>query len=131
LKRRHIHLSATELETSIRFHTTLFGCKPSLQQADHAAWLLDDPPFSPANTRSAGLPDLDHPGLTVQSRHARHALTPGLTATPCCRPDEDADAVHDPQHIVWRALDDCGGTWTPTYGEVPICAPGSGCCAQP
>ena len=43
MKRMHIGLDVTDLETSIGFYSRLFGCPPTMERPRYAKWMLDDP----------------------------------------------------------------------------------------
>ncbi|MGA1189096.1 MAG: VOC family protein, partial [Pseudomonadales bacterium] len=43
MKRLHLSLNVTDLSASVAFYSHLFGHEPTLQKADYAQWLLDDP----------------------------------------------------------------------------------------
>jgi hypothetical protein len=43
MKRVHIHVSVPSLPDSIRFYSQLFGAAPSVEKADYAKWMLEDP----------------------------------------------------------------------------------------
>ena len=42
MKRFHAHVRVDDLESSVRFYSTLFGTEPTLLKADYAKWMLDD-----------------------------------------------------------------------------------------
>jgi len=43
MKRFHIHVWVPSLPDSIRFYSQLFGAAPSVEKADYAKWMLEDP----------------------------------------------------------------------------------------
>ena len=43
MKRLHVHLSVDNLDASIRFYSHLFATGPTVQKADYAKWMLEDP----------------------------------------------------------------------------------------
>ncbi len=43
MKRFHVHVSVRDLSESVRFYSSLFGALPSVEKADYAKWMLDDP----------------------------------------------------------------------------------------
>ncbi|MEM7225622.1 MAG: VOC family protein [Pseudomonadota bacterium] len=43
MKRIHIGLEVSDLESSIAFYTNLFGQAPVVREADYAKWMPDDP----------------------------------------------------------------------------------------
>ncbi len=43
MKRFHVHVSVKDLTQSIGFYSKIFGATPSVEKADYAKWMLDDP----------------------------------------------------------------------------------------
>jgi hypothetical protein len=43
MKRFHAHVRVEDLESSVRFYSTLFGTEPAVLKPDYAKWMLDDP----------------------------------------------------------------------------------------
>ena len=43
MKRFHVHLSVDNLAHNIRFYSAMFGVAPTVEKADYAKWMLDDP----------------------------------------------------------------------------------------
>ena len=43
MKRFHAHVRVNDLESSVRFYSTLFGAEPAVLKSDYAKWMLDDP----------------------------------------------------------------------------------------
>ena len=67
MKRFHAHVRVDDLESSVRFYSTLFGTEPAVLKADYAKWMLVDPPVNFAITAGSTAPGLDHLGLQVES----------------------------------------------------------------
>jgi len=67
MKRFHAHVRVGDLESSVRFYSTLFESEPAVLKADYAKWVLDDPPVNFAITAGSKVPGLDHLGLQVES----------------------------------------------------------------
>ena len=67
MKRFHAHVRVENLESSVRFYSTLFGTEPAVLKPDYAKWMLDDPRVNFAITAGATSPGLDHLGLQVES----------------------------------------------------------------
>jgi predicted enzyme related to lactoylglutathione lyase len=65
MKRFHAHVRVGDLESSVRFYSTLFGTEPAVLKADYAKWMLVDPPVNFAITAGSKVPGLDHLGLQV------------------------------------------------------------------
>src|SRR5580693_9315594 len=66
MKRFHAHVRVDDLESSVRFYSTLFGAEPTVLKPDYAKWMLDDPRVNFAIT-AGGKPGLDHLGFQVES----------------------------------------------------------------
>ncbi len=43
MKRFHAHVRVGDLESSVRFYSTLFGTEPTVLKSDYAKWMLDNP----------------------------------------------------------------------------------------
>ena len=43
MKRFHVHVHVADLDSSVRFYSTLFGEQPVVIKADYAKWMLEDP----------------------------------------------------------------------------------------
>jgi hypothetical protein len=63
MKRFHVHVGVTDLNTSIGFYSALFGAQPSTLKADYAKWMLDDPRINFAISTRSGREGVDHLGL--------------------------------------------------------------------
>ncbi len=67
MKRFHVHVHVADLDSSIRFRSTLFGEQPAVVKADYAKWMLEDPRLNFAITSGAAKPAIDHLGFQVES----------------------------------------------------------------
>src|ERR1700733_9454398 len=67
MRRFHAHVRVDDLESSVRFYSTLFGTEPAVLKPDYAKWMLDDPRVNFAITIGSAAPGLDHLGLQVES----------------------------------------------------------------
>jgi catechol 2,3-dioxygenase-like lactoylglutathione lyase family enzyme len=76
MKRFHVHVSVTDLASSIRFYSALFGAPPSVVKSDYAKWMVEDPRINFAiSKRGAGAGSgVDHLGLQVDSDDELEAL---------------------------------------------------------
>ena len=43
MKRMHIHLSVSDLDSNIKFYNTMFGIEPTILESDYAKWRLENP----------------------------------------------------------------------------------------
>ncbi len=131
MKRMHIGVTVDELERSIDFYTRLFGEPPTLQRANSAKWLLDDPLLNFAiNTTGDHRTGVDHVGIQVESNDALERMRrswddSGLTRQDqddlvCGYQHQDKSWVFDPQQVPWEVFvthgvtDDYGTNEMPT-----------------
>lgn len=125
MKRLHIHVAVADLQESIGFYSTLFGSRPSVEKADYAKWLLEDPKVNFAISQRAGVtPGLDHLGIQVESDgdlatitgrlHAADAVTLQQEGTTCCYAKSNKTWVEDPQGVRWESFHTLGDATT--YG---------------
>jgi hypothetical protein len=119
VKRFHAHVRVDDLESSVRFYSTLFGTEPAVLKADYAKWMLVDPPVNFAITAGSTAPGLDHLGLQVESDEdlaliARRLDMAGQSVlkqenAACCYARGNKGWVSDPSGISWETFR--------TYGE--------------
>ena len=68
MKRLHVHVGVDDLDSSIRFYSTLFASEPTVVKPDYAKWMLDDPrvnfAISEGNHAKKGI---EHLGIQVES----------------------------------------------------------------
>jgi extradiol dioxygenase family protein len=67
MKRFHVHVHVADLESSVKFYSTLFGEQPAVIKPDYVKWMLQDPRVNFAITAGAAEPQIDHLGLQVES----------------------------------------------------------------
>ena len=67
MKRLHVNISVTDLETSIGFYNSLFDAEPSVVKPDYAKWMLEDPRVNFAITTRGERKGLDHLGIQVEN----------------------------------------------------------------
>ena len=128
MKRFHMHVGVTDLDTSIAFYTHLFGASPSVVKTDYAKWMLEDPRVNFAiSMREGATKGIEHVGLQVEDAdelaevYARlnAANRPVLEegATTCCYAKSEKSWIADPDGVVWEAFLTSGGSTT--YGGSP------------
>ena len=115
MKRMHVHVGVADLDSSIRFHSTLFGAQPSVAKHDYAKWMLDDPRVNFAI--SAGhhaAKGIEHLGIQVEDSEElaevyarlkaadRPVLEEG--ATTCCYAKSEKSWIADPDGVVWETF---------------------------
>jgi hypothetical protein len=114
-----------DLESSVRFYSTLFGSEPSVLKSDYAKWMLDDPRVNFAITAGSTVTGLDHLGLQVESDEDLATITGRLVAAgqsvakqqnaSCCYARGDKGWVSDPSGISWETFHTLGESTV--YGD--------------
>jgi len=114
MKRFHAHIRVDDLQSSVRFYSTLFGTEPAVLKADYAKWMLDDPRVNFAITSGSTSMGLDHLGLQVDSDEDLEILAGRLDAAgqsivkqenaACCYARGNKGWVSDPSGISWETF---------------------------
>ncbi len=137
MKRFHVHVGVTDLNTSIGFYAALFGIQPSVLKEDYAKWMLDDPHINFAISTRSGRAGVDHLGLQAESSEELADIEVNLKQasqdvlelknTSCCYATSDKYWVQDPAGIAWEAFHTLGSV--PVFAEEP--AAGQSACCSP
>lgn len=147
MKRMHVHVSVSDLETSIRFYSTLFAAEPTVRKVDYAKWMLEDPRVNFAISQRTAAPGIEHLGIQVEDgaelqevyarlkRADRPVLEEGKTT--CCYAEGEKSWIQDPQGVQWETFLTSGESTSygrdpvrQATGEVPEAAcRGTSCCA--
>jgi catechol 2,3-dioxygenase-like lactoylglutathione lyase family enzyme len=143
MKRLHVHSSVADLDSSIRFYSTLFGAGPSVVKPDYAKWMLDDPRVNFAiSTGQEGEKGVRHLGIQAESLdelgqvygQLRAADRPVLEEgrTTCCYAKSEKSWISDPDGLVWEAFYTDGEATTygdsPELGTLGDSVPEAACC---
>ncbi len=106
MKRLHVHIAVKDLDASVRFYSQLFSVAPSVQKADYAKWMLDDPRVNFAISRRGVNRGVDHLGIQVEDRaelvevygRLKAADAPVLVEgqTVCCYAHSEKSWIEDP-----------------------------------
>ncbi len=114
MKRLHVHVGVRDLENSIRFYSTLFGCDPTVVKADYAKWLIDDPRVNFAISSGNAVKGVEHLGIQVEESEELAGVYARLKAanrpvleegqTTCCYAKSEKSWVSDPDGLVWEAF---------------------------
>jgi len=114
MKRLHVHVSVKDIGTSIGFYSKLFDAEPTVQKADYAKWMLDDPRVNFAISRRDGKPGVQHLGIQVENRaklaevygRLQEADAPVLEEgeTTCCYAHSEKSWIDDPQGVQWETF---------------------------
>ena len=125
MKRFHVHMSVDDIATACSFYSTLFGAEPTVQQADYAKWMLDDPRVNFAISTRGRAPGLDHLGIQVESddelaevsdRLAEAGVTQVAQPNAAgCYAQGSKSWAADPSGIAWETFNTVGEIVT--YGE--------------
>jgi len=136
MQRLHVHIGVQDLDTNIRFYTSLFGAEPTVVKEDYAKWMLDDPRVNFAISTHSGKVGLDHVGIQAESADELNDIEARLNAagiageaqvdTACCYARSDKYWTLDPQGIAWESFLTLGSV--PTFNEAPEEMSANGCC---
>lgn len=112
MKRMHVHVAVDDLAASIRFYSAMFASEPSVQKADYAKWMLDDPRVNFAISSRGAAPGLNHLGIQVESADELVEMNTRLQkleagvveemGTACCYARSDKYWATDPTGIAWE-----------------------------
>jgi len=120
MKRLHVNVAVENLAEAIRFYSTLFAAKPSVEKGDYAKWMLDDPRVNFAITMRGRVAGLDHLGIQVEneaelgevydrlSRADRPVVDQGNVT--CCYAKSTKSWITDPAGISWETFLTHGGS---------------------
>jgi len=150
MKRFHVHVNVDQLDSSIRFYTTLFGAEPSVVKEDYAKWMLDDPRINFAISQRGRTAGVDHLGMQAEEESelaaigkrllAADAVSLAEKAITCCYARSDKFWAEDPQGVRWETFRTLGEATTysapAAESEATSCCgpsttakPASSCCA--
>jgi len=125
MKRFHTHVRVNDLESSVRFYSTLFGAQPAVLKADYAKWMLDDPRINFAISTGSMAAGIDHLGFQVESDEDLSSIARRLEAAgnsvakqenaSCCYARGNKGWVADPSGISWETFHTTGEITT--YGN--------------
>jgi len=125
MNRFHVHVRVADLDTSVRFYSTLFGAGPTVLKSDYAKWMLDDPRVNFAITAGMSAVGIDHLGLQVESDGDLATIASRLEAAgqavakqenaACCYARGNKGWVSDPSGVSWETFHTFGENTT--YGN--------------
>ena len=138
MKRLHVHLSVADLDESVRFYSTLFAARPTVQKGEYAKWMLDDPRVNFAISKREKVTGIRHLGIQVEDsielaevfQRIEHTERPVLSEgkTTCCYARSEKTWVEDPQGVQWETFLTTGES--AIYGGDAVeGAPARQCCA--
>jgi len=127
----------SDLDTSVKFYSALFGTPPAVLKPDYAKWMLDDPRLSFAISKRGFRHGIDHLGIQVDSAAELTALreqtaaaeiaTLAQTNAACCYARADKYWITDPQGIAWETFHTLESI--PMYGDSERVEQNPGCCS--
>jgi len=141
MKRLHVNISVSDLESSVGFYNSLFNAEPAVLKEDYAKWMLDDPRVNFAITTRGERKGLDHLGIQVENdaelgevyARLQTAGAPVIAegATTCCYANSEKSWIFDPDSIAWETFLTLGES--PVYGTdvVKNAKIDSACCGRP
>lgn len=141
MKRLHVNISVSDLDSSVGFYNSLFNAEPAVLKEDYAKWMLDDPRVNFAITTRGERKGLDHLGIQVENdeelgevyARLKTAGAPVIEegATTCCYANSEKSWIFDPEGIAWETFLTLGES--PVYGTdiVKNANPDSACCGRP
>jgi len=114
MRRMHLHVGVSDLNTSIAFYTGLFGAEPTVAKHDYAKWMLDDPRVNFAISADHAGKGIEHVGIQAETLDelgeiygrlkaaGRPVLEEG--AATCCYAKSEKNWITDPDGVVWEAF---------------------------
>jgi len=112
MNRMHIHLSVSDLDSNIKFYTTMFGIEPTILESDYAKWRLENPSVNFAISNKGRVNGLNHLGLELDSDEELNKVHKRIEenniesleekGAHCCYSESDKYWVLDPQGIPWE-----------------------------
>ena len=137
MKRFHVHLNVSDLDSSVRFYSQLFAAAPSVLKADYAKWMLEDPRVNFAISDTGRAVGVDHLGIQVDSNAdllqlgrrldaAGGDVMPEDAAT-CCYARSDKLWTEDPQGTRWETFHTLGDATT-YHGAAAACGESAAAC---
>jgi len=125
MKRLHVSVAVGDLDTSVRFYSSLFAAEPSVLKPDYAKWMLDDPRVNFAITARPARKGVDHLGIQVEDEAELAQLSARLAeagrpvleqkGTTCCYARSDKEWTLDPDGVPWEAFRSLATA--PSYGD--------------
>ena len=115
MKRMHIHVGVSDLDTSIAFYTNMFGTEPTVAKPDYAKWMLEDPRVNFAiSSVDRAEKGIEHIGIQAETLdelgevydRLKAAGRPVLEAgsATCCYARSEENWITDPDGVVWEAF---------------------------
>lgn len=114
MKRLHVHIAVSDLESSTQFYSSLFNTEPAVKKPDYVKWMLDDPRVNFAISNRGSKIGLDHLGIQAENEselneiktRLQNAELPMRTEenTACCYAKSNKHWTMDPNGIAWETF---------------------------
>ncbi len=114
MKRLHIHVGVSNIQSSIPFYAKMFGCEPTVLKSDYAKWQLEDPKMNFAISARGAPIGVNHLGIQVENDAELGEMKTRLDqidnevveemGTACCYSKSDKYWVNDPAGIPWETF---------------------------
>lgn len=141
MKRFHVHVTVADIAASTRFYSALFGATPSVEKADYAKWMLEDPRVNFAISTRAREPGINHLGFQTDSEAELDAMRINHAAaelaldhegaTTCCYAKSTKHWLADPQGIAWEMYHTMGEAETYTGNAAAKSSNAASACCAP
>jgi catechol 2,3-dioxygenase-like lactoylglutathione lyase family enzyme len=125
----HVMLRVKDLDEATRFYRSLFAAEPTVQKADYAKWMLDDPRVNFSIAEKEDGHGVEHLGIQAETPGELGELRERIDRaggtvndegeTTCCYANSDKTWVVDQQGVSWEAFYTSGAA--DTYGGVTDC----------
>jgi len=120
MRRFHVHLSVSDLKTSLNFYTNLFGQSPSVEKSDYAKWMLENPKVNFAISSRGHREGANHFGFQAETEEelfemkilAENAAGKSIvqSKTTCCYAKSEKHWTMDPGGLAWEHFFTMGET---------------------
>jgi len=141
MKRMHVNVSVSDLQSSIDFYSTLFAAAPTVVKGDYAKWMLEDPRVNFAITTRGERKGIDHLGIQVEDdaelaevyARLKSADAPTIEEgeTTCCYAKSAKSWIFDPDSIAWETFLTRGESAVYGSDRVQSKQQASACCSRP
>lgn len=113
MKRFHLHIAVADLQQSIDFYSKLFSQSPTVERADYAKWLLEDPRLNFAISARGHKIGVNHLGFQAENdseladlrQQAEQAAGEAVLEqgnTTCCYANSTKHWTIDPSGLAWE-----------------------------
>lgn len=110
----HVMLRVKDLNEATRFYSTLFDAQPTVQKADYAKWMLENPHVNFSIAEKNEDFGIEHLGIQAETPNELEELRNRIDRaggtvdnegeTTCCYANSDKTWVVDAQGVAWEAF---------------------------